>query len=186
MRFVKLNLVKYLAMIGMGGTLAATVAGCATTAEGPATAAMTPRVAEQICVGVPAKERQLGLLAYRDAIGGSRTLKETEQVGKAKLIHDRGVAIEVRAQPGMSAPWLERVASCHIALAASGQGTVAMNTSDPLLVPGTSVRVEEAGMSYVVSIRVGDGNAATEVSRRARALVAAGAPATTTQAISLR
>ena len=49
---------------------------------------MTPGEAEQVvseeCVGVPTKERELGLLAYRDAIAGQRTLKEDVQSARPR------------------------------------------------------------------------------------------------------
>lgn len=173
MRNVKSNLVRYLVTAGMGGALLSGVGGCATTTGGPS--AMSPVQAAQIadheCLGIPAKARDLGILAYRDAIGGVETLKETEQVGKVKFSRNRGVDIAVRAQPGMTAPWLERVASCHIAAAASGRGASSSSGMDPLLVPGATIRVQEASSGYIVSVRVPDDVSASEVSHRTQALL---------------
>ena len=156
-------------------TLAVANGGCATDAAGTARDYSTVAgadVRENDCVGVPARERNLGILAYRDAIAGARSLKESTRVGKTEVSHDRGVAIAVRAQPGMSAPWLARVASCHITLASSRSGPPGEgDANDPLLVPGATVRVEESGTTYIVSIRVPDEQAALEVARRAQTLL---------------
>jgi hypothetical protein len=129
------------------------------------------QLAENDCSGVPAKERELGILAYRESIGAAQPLKESEQVGKTKIFHTRGVVFGVRAQPGMTGPWLERVASCHIELAAAGQLASNTASADPLLVPGTTVRVEEAGTGYLVSVRAPNADAASEVTRRTQALL---------------
>ena len=155
--------------------LAATNGGCATDAAGTVGDRLTAAgadVREDDCVGIPARERDLGILAYRDAIAGARSLNESTRVGKTEVSHLRGVAIAVRAQPGMSAPWLARVASCHATLASSqsrpsGEG----GANDPLLVPGATVRVEESGTTYIVSIRVPDEQAALEVARRTQTLL---------------
>lgn len=167
------TLIRALVMVGFGAVLASTGFGCAMTEGSPAV--MTPAEAEQVaseeCVGVPATERDQGLLAYRDSIVGTRPLKEDVQIGKAKFTHDRGVLISLRAQPGMSAPWLGRVAACHIALVAAAGGPANGAANDPLLVPGATVRIEETYDGFVVSVRVPDDAAATETLRRAQALL---------------
>ena len=175
-------------IVGLGGGLLSAMGGCATTATSPSamTPAETAQVAERECAGVPAKERDLGILAYRDVIGGVGTLKETSQVGKVQFSHDRGVDITVRAQPGMTAPWLERVASCHIAAAATGRPVSPAGAMDPLLVPGASVRVHETSMGYIVSVRVSDDAAASEVSHRTQALLSGPSGPAMAQALSER
>jgi hypothetical protein len=166
-----MNRVSSFVMVGVGGLFMSMAGGCATTDSTTTTAAQTAQFADQACLGVPAKERELGLLAYRDALGGAEKLQETEQVGKVKIARDRGVDIAVRAQPGMTAPWLERVASCHIAAVASGQAPTTPAGVDPLLVTGATVRVQETGTGYVVSVRVPDDRSASEVSKRTQALL---------------
>ncbi|HVV51922.1 MAG TPA: hypothetical protein VHO06_19795 [Polyangia bacterium] len=164
-------------VIGCGGAgLAALLAaGCATESAGPLAASMTPeqyaQVAGEQCAGVPAKEQEQGILAYRDALSGAQPLKEPYQVGKVTLTHDRGVRIGVRAQPTLTGPWLERVATCHMALARAGR--LAPNAGDPFAVAGATVRVEEAYTGYVVELRVSNADAATEVMDRATAALAA-------------
>jgi hypothetical protein len=173
-------------VFGLGGaSLAALLAaGCATESTGVLTASMTPeqyaQLSEQQCTGVPAKEQEQGILAYRDSIAGAQTLKESYQVGKMKLTRDSGVQIGVRAQPNLTGPWLERVATCHMALARSGR--LSPSTSDPFAVPGATVHVEEAYTGYVVQLHVIDADAAKEVmSRTSVALTTPNGPATAEQ-----
>jgi hypothetical protein len=156
-------------LVGMGLVAFAAMSGCATdNAAGPLSASLSSpeyaRIAEAQCTGLPTKEQQMGVLAYRDSIAGTQTLKEEYSVGKMKLTHDRGVQLAIRAQPSMSVPWLERVATCHMALARSN--ALANSNGDPQLVAGATVRVEETFTGYVVSIRVPDADSAAEVMRR--------------------
>ncbi len=170
-------------VFGMGGAgLAALLAaGCATEQTGVLTASMTPdqyaQLSEQQCTGVPAKEQEQGILAYRDAIAGAQTLKDPYQVGKMKLTRDSGVQIGIRAQPNLTGPWLERVATCHMALARSGRLTP--SASNPFAVAGATVHVEEAYTGYIVQLHVGDADAAKEVmSRTSVALTTPNGPVT--------
>jgi hypothetical protein len=157
-----------LGLIGAGVAAVLAGNGCATEAVGAFSPSLTPaqyaQISEDQCMGVPNKERELGVLAYRDAIAGARPLKEEYLVGKTKMTHDRGIEIALRAQPAMTAPWLERVASCHVALVKSGQLTAM--ASDPQVVAGAVVHVETADTGYIVSVRVPDAEAAAEVVRR--------------------
>jgi hypothetical protein len=155
--------------VGIGVLAFATLSGCATdNASGPLSASLTPseyaRIADSQCTGLPTKEQQLGVLAYRDSIAGAQVLKEEYQVGKVKFTHDRGVQLALRAQPSMSVPWLERVATCHMALARSN--AIATSDGDPQLVTGATVQVEETFTGYVVSIHAPDAGSAAEVMRR--------------------
>jgi hypothetical protein len=162
------RLSRLLAGCGGAGLVALLAAsGCATEAGG-LSASLTPEQYAQVsleqCSGVPAKEQELGVMAFRSAVANAQPLKETYQVGKTKFERDRGVQIAVRAQPNITAPWLARVATCHIALARSGR--INPNESDPLTVAGATVQVDEAYTGYVVSVHVTDDVAAAEVMRR--------------------
>ena len=166
--------------VGLAAALAA-APGCATAAPGPLSASLTPaqyaQLSEEECTGVPAKEQEMGVLAYRDAVSTAQPLKEEYQVGKTKLTRDRGVQLTVRAEPSVSRPWLMRVATCHVALARSGR--IAASQNDPLLVAGATVDVEEQTTGYLVKVHVPDQAAAAEVMRRATlALSGPSGPAT--------
>lgn len=167
---------KTIGLVGSGLVALVTMGGCATqTAADPLAASLTPQqyaqVSETQCAGIPTKEQQLGVLAYREAIASTQPLKEEFQVGKTKLTRDRGVQLTIRAQPELSGPWLARVATCHVALARSGALPAAEN--DPQVVAGATVSVEEAYTGYVVSVRVPDQTAAAEVMRRTTLAMAA-------------
>jgi hypothetical protein len=166
---MKINGRTMVGVVGMGIVGLTTMSGCATdSATGPLSATLSPseyaRIADSECTGLPTKEQQLGVLAYRDSIAGSQPLKEEYSVGKMKLTHERGVQLAIRAQPSMSVPWLERVATCHMALVRSN--ALAASDGDPQLVTGATVRVEETFTGYVVSIHVPDADSAAEVMRR--------------------
>jgi hypothetical protein len=155
-------------LVGAGIAALLAANGCATETGGAFSPSLTPAQYAQIsadqCTGVPAKERELGVLAYRDAISNAQPLKEDFAVGKAKFTHDRGVQIAVRAEPAISAPWLERIAMCHVALVRSGE--LAPTADDPQVVAGANIHVAEAYTGYVISVRVPDDAAAAEVMRR--------------------
>jgi hypothetical protein len=157
-----------LGVVGIGLAALFATNGCATEAPTAFSPALTPvqyaQISEDQCTGVPAGERELGVLAYRDAIANAQPLKEEYAVGKMKMTRDRGVQLAIRAQPSMTAPWLERVAVCHVALVRAGQ--LAASPGDPQIVPGASIQVEAASTGYIVSVRVPDDVGAAEVMRR--------------------
>jgi hypothetical protein len=168
-------------MVGVGLAALFAVNGCATEAPNAFAASLTPvqyaQISEDQCTGVPANERELGVLAYKDAIANAQPLKEEYTVGKTKMTRDRGVQLAIRAQPSMTAPWLERVAACHVALVRAGQ--LPANPGDPQVVAGASIQVEAAYTGYIVSVRVPDASGAAEAMRRATvALTAPTGPAT--------
>src|SRR5579872_5840995 len=155
----------------LGTAMIAGLAGCATTTAPALAAVQGGQDANQACAGVPAKERELGLASYRDAIAGTAPMHERVQLSKSVTVEQQvGVQIAVRAQPGLTAPWIERVATCHAALATSGQLESRDAKDDPLAVPGVSVTVAEAATGFVVSVRAPNANVAEDVNSRALAM----------------
>jgi hypothetical protein len=155
-------------------------AGCAgvMSTESPLTPAQLAQTAESACSGVPAKLRDEGLLAYRNNIANTMPLTEGVAVGKVKFDHTRGELVAMRATPNMTVPWLGRVNSCHVALAQSGQVNAAAG-SDPFVVPGTTVRIEETYTGYLLTIHANSDEVASDVVQRANAMLALpSAPAT--------
>jgi hypothetical protein len=127
--------------------------------------------AEDICSGVPAKARVMGLLAFRDNIVSVTPLNEFRFAGKAKYGHTEGVVIKLRATPEMSVPWLERVASCHRAMAGAGRLAGYDSAQDPFIVAGTSVGATEVYAGYVLSVRGDKDDAIQAILQRSYALV---------------
>jgi hypothetical protein len=159
-----------------GLTLFASIlqSGCAQSVAGQSSSqglayAAAPSIGQ--CKAVASKERELGLLAYRDLVESTQPLREEKAMGKAKVFYDRGVQINLASQPGLSAPWLARVVGCHMALGQAGQVGASNSQLDPLLVPGASAYVTESYTGYVISISAPDAGASTEMRRRASALL---------------
>ena len=160
--------------------LTVTIAGAACTLGGAAygetgavggktSEAQFAAIEDDICTGVPAKEREMGLLAFRDNIVSISPLNEFKFAGKAKYSHTEGVFIKLRATPGISVPWLERVNGCHVAMA--GAGRLAGNEADPFILPGTSVGASEVYAGYVLSVRAANYGAVQDILQRSYALI---------------
>ena len=164
-----------LAVVVAGGTciVGAAARGEAITAgmSGRSSAAQYAAIADDICVGVPAKEREMGLLAFRYNIMSVTPLNATRFAGKAKYSQMEGVAIKLRATPGISVPWLERVNGCHVALVASGRLPGNVGPSDPFILPGTTVEASEVYAGFVLSLRGQNYDAAREILQRSYALI---------------
>jgi len=126
--------------------------------------------AVDICAGVPARERELGLLAFRDNIVSVAPLNEFHYAGKAKYLRTEGAVIRLRATPGISVPWLERVNGCHIAMMGSSQLAENEAAMDPFAVAGTTVAATEVYAGYVLSVRGASVESVQEILRRWYAL----------------
>lgn len=124
---------------------------------------------EADCAGVPAREREQGLLAYRDAIAGSRPLVQETLIGKLRVSSNRGTIISLRAEPNLSVPWLRRVNACHADLAAGGQ-LASSASGDPFLVPGTTVTIEETQTGFAARVEGTSDRELTEIKQRIAAL----------------
>lgn len=139
--------------------------------NGKSPAAQWAAIADDICVGVPAKEREMGLLAFRENIVSMAPLNEIRFAGKAKYSQTEGVAIRLRATPGISVPWLERVNGCHVALVAAGRLAGNVGPADPFILPGTTVVASEVYAGFVLSVRGPNYDAAREILQRSYALI---------------
>lgn len=89
--------------------------------------------------------------------------------GPSTEIIRTGAEIRLHAQPGVTAPYLQRVLECH---AAYGRR---LHPNDPFHPANgfvTSVAVFPAGNSYIVQLAGSDANANDEILERARTLTA--------------
>jgi hypothetical protein len=172
-------------LLGLMFGLMTVATGCATTSVAPDPLATVQGTddASTLCAGVPTKERELGLLSYRDAITGIAALRDPVKPGKTLMVGKHvGVQIGLRAQPALTAPWLGRVASCHAALAATNQLKAPDAKNDPLLVPGVKISIQEEYAGFVISVRGTDASMVSDVTQRAVALNAMRDRPTTAQA----
>ncbi len=110
----------------------------------------------EACSGLNA---ELGQEGFR--IDQVQELKRQKRIGKAVVIQPSGAQLFVRAEPGLSAPYLQRVVDCQVA---QGSG------SGPLSVPGVTATVSQQGQHFVVQILAPDLASAKDVQERARTL----------------
>jgi hypothetical protein len=148
--------------------------------DGTSTAAQHAAIGDDICAGVPAKEREMGLLAFRDGIVSVAPLREESFVGKSKISHTEGAIIGLRAAPGISVPWLERVNSCHVALVESGRLVGYGAALDPFVIPGTTVGAVAVYAGYALYVRGNNYDMAREIIQRSNALLPAPSRLTST------
>ena len=172
---IKVRRLITVAIVGTACFMTAAAHGetAASGTNGKPSAAHYAAVADDICTGVPARERELGLLAFRDNIVSVAPLNEFHYAGKAKYLRTEGAVIKLRATPGVSVPWLERVNGCHIAMAGSGRlagNDVAM---DPFTLTGTTVAATEVYAGYVLSVRGASVASVQEILQRSYALISA-------------
>ena len=172
---IKVRRLITVAIVGAACSMTASAYGetGASAAIGKPSAAQYAAGADDICAGVPARERELGLLAFRDNIVSVAPLNEFHYAGKAKYLRTEGAVIKLRATPGVSVPWLERVNGCHIAMA--GAGRLAGNDAavDPFILTGTTVAATEIYAGYVLSVKGASVESVQEILQRSYALVSA-------------
>ena len=168
-----------LTIVAVGGISVIGAGALAAERSGTPTSAQYAAIADDVCTGVPVKEREMGLLAYRDAIVSVAPLKEEYFVGKIKTSRSEGAVIGLRATPGITKPWLERVNGCHVALVGSGRMVGNDAVSDPFAVAGTSVVAVETFAGYVLFVKGVNAETTQEISKRLYALLLTAAnPAT--------
>ncbi len=138
-------------------------------------AAQTLREDEQrACAGIPEHERDVWPLAAYE-VSSVAPLYSTPTKNSPQRLE--GAVVTVRAAPGVTGPWLQRVVDCHVARSAATHPTTAEMASCALAVPGSDTRVAPTRAGFAVSIRGEDRDAATEIWRRAQAF----APSTARQ-----
>lgn len=143
------------------------VSGCAsstmirTTSQSPVTAATE----ERACADVPVDERDRGLLAHRERVAGVEALER--HYNPKTNSQPSGAAIVVRAAPGVTEQWLDRVIECHVVHAARAGA----ERTDPLAVEDTTVAVTPTATGFRIAITADSPVRAREVIARARGLV---------------
>jgi hypothetical protein len=123
------------------------------------------------CAGLNEEDRDTSPFDHREDIVSSEPLQSIASGGKGgssqRLL---GASLTVKAVPGLTKEYLQRLVNCHSARNASMGFAMQEMTSCPLSVKGSSATVESAGAGFRVDIRADDSQAANEVLRRAKAL----------------
>jgi hypothetical protein len=111
------------------------------------------------CYGVPDLDRVQGPLATPDRIAGIQVVRDHGEFPKAPL-KPVGVAIDVRAEPGMTQQWLGRLVACHMAhVAVAGTDP----QPSPLSVPNAQVSVSSTSVGFRVTVTSKDRDIARSV-----------------------
>jgi len=112
-------------------------------------AAKRLRDQEQVaCYGVPDSDRIQGPFAHPDRITGVEVLRDRGVFPKGPL-EPVGVAVDLRADPGMTQQWLGRLVACHMAhVAVVGPDP----QPSPLSVANTQVSVSSTAVGFRVIV----------------------------------
>jgi len=121
------------------------------------------------CRGVPETEWDGSPLVNESQIRSVQEIKSEAPVSEMETVVPRGGArILLRAEPGQTAEWLQRIANCHmLRVAAAPAWTL---TTSPLDVKGALVSVQSSGDSFAVDITSPDVKVARDILARARGL----------------
>jgi len=141
------------------------------TSGGFVAGAATPAARmESVCRGMSAPERSASALTRPDDVRSVQEIKPVTPASEAESPAQRwGARLMLRAQPGVTAEWLQRIAECHLAtLAAQGGG----DARSPLDVKGASVVVRSVGDGFAVDVTAGDPASGKDILTRALALPA--------------
>jgi hypothetical protein len=140
----------------------------ATTYSHWAAAERLREVEQATCAEVPESDRDQGPLARRDRIAAIEPLS-VRPYPKDPILQPAGVAVYLRAAPGMTEQSLGRVLECHLAHHAVVGDRVADRTS-PLFVDDARVALSATGDGFRIAITARDVTAARQIIERARAL----------------
>jgi len=120
------------------------------------------------CDGVPDAERVGGPFAQAQRVTNVDVVRERVLLPKG-FPQPVGVAVYLKAEPGMTKEWLGRIVACHVAhVAATGQ----VERQSPLSVPNTQVTVSSTSVGFRVTVTSKDSGIARSVIDRGEELAA--------------
>jgi hypothetical protein len=125
---------------------------------------------QQLCAGIPLEERDLGPFAHHDQLERVEPLLD-RAFAKAPPNVPSGATVHLRATPGVTVEWLQRVIDCHLAHHAVVGATPASHASPMFAPEPPEISVRSTGGGFIIIIR-SSSLYADEVLRRARALEA--------------
>ena len=124
------------------------------------------------CAGIPEADRDMSPFEHYADIAGIESLVETTQGSKQATSRTTGVTVTVRAVPGLTTEWLQRIVDCHLARNAALGHVVPEMPNCPLVPNGVTAQVRSVRGGFAVDIRSDDSDAVAEVRARASRMVA--------------
>jgi hypothetical protein len=120
------------------------------------------------CYGLPDSDRVQGPLARHDQITHIEVVRDRGSFPKGPLV-PVGVAVDLRAEPGMTQQWLGRLVACHMAhVAVVGQDS----QPSPLSVANAQASVSSTGVGFRVTVTSHDRDIARSVVNKGQELAA--------------
>jgi hypothetical protein len=134
------------------------------------TAARIP--AEQLprvpaCTGLPDEVRQTSLFAQRELVASVEPLSGTLSFGKVTMPKPRGARVILRALPGVTEQWLERIAACHLQTYEASKFSAA---DEPLSVVSAQAEVRSVSGGFAIDVTSESRDGALEIQERASRL----------------
>jgi hypothetical protein len=124
------------------------------------------------CVGLADADRDMSPFMHREDIASVRELVVNSGAGKSRFSRQMGAVVVVRAVPGLTEQWLQRVVDCHLARNAALGHNLPEMPDCPLVPNGAAATVTPTDAGFAVAIRSDDATVAHEILRRAQSLVA--------------
>ena len=128
---------------------------------------------ERACVGIGPDDRDSSPFEHVEDIVSVEPLKERIPGGRLPGERMTGAVVVLRAVPGLTGEWLQRLVDCHLARNASLGHVVPEMPDCPLVPKGAEARVTSTGSGFAVAIRSTEDATAKEILARAQRLVPA-------------
>lgn len=126
---------------------------------------------ESACRGLAENDRNMSPFAHREDVAGVQELRRaptSAKVGPPPSVV--GASVTLRAVPGLTREYLERLVGCHTARNASMGFAMPEMSYCPLAVKGATASVESVTGGFRIDVKSDDPGAAQEIVRRAEAL----------------
>ena len=125
------------------------------------------------CAGLSEADRDSSPFEHREDVLGVEELHAKPASPKTVLAGPtEGAAITIRAVPGLTKEYLERLVTCHTARNATMGHAMPEMAFCPLSVKGATATVSSAGGAFRVDVKGDSQQSADEIARRAKALTA--------------
>ncbi len=125
---------------------------------------------EAACSGIAEQDRDISPFSYTDDITAVEPLTRQGKAGKPDTV--LGATVTLRAVPGLTAEWLQRVVDCHIARNASLGNPLIDAPTCPLVPKDVKATVTSTGTGFAVELRSPNKKSAEEILSRSQQLFA--------------